>query len=103
LFLAAHRQARRGPTWHRCKIRLELRGLFRRSQIANLVPTIHHDFYAGVYRYPRPDGNVPDQEGDGRSNHLISGQYLSDMLDKLISVTSLTYPEGAKVGGDTDT
>jgi hypothetical protein len=30
-------------------------------------------------------------------NH-ISGQYLSDMLDMLISVTSLTYPEGAKLG-----
>jgi hypothetical protein len=49
-----------------------------------------------------PGGNAPGQEGDGRSYNHISGQYLSDMLDKLISVTSLTYPEGAKVGGDTD-
>ena len=49
-----------------------------------------------------PDGNVPGQEGDGRSYNLISGQFLDDMLDKLISVTSLTYPKGANVGGDTD-
>jgi hypothetical protein len=49
-----------------------------------------------------PGGNAPGQEGDGRSYNHISAQYLSDMLDKLISVTSLTYPEGAKVGGDTD-
>jgi hypothetical protein len=49
-----------------------------------------------------PGGNVPGQEADGRSYNHISGQYLSDMLDKLISVTSLTYPEGAKVGGNTD-
>jgi hypothetical protein len=49
-----------------------------------------------------PGGNAPGQEADGRSYNHISGQYLSDMLDKLISVTSLTYPEGAKVGGETD-
>ncbi len=48
-----------------------------------------------------PGGNAPGQEGDGRSYNHISGQYLSDMLDKLISVTSLTYPEGAKLGGHT--
>jgi len=46
-----------------------------------------------------PGGSAPGQEGDGRSYNHISGQYLSDMLDKLISVTSLTYPEGAKLGG----
>jgi Putative peptidoglycan binding domain len=45
-----------------------------------------------------PDGHAPGQELDRRSYHLISGQYLSDMLDRLISVTSLTYPEGAKLG-----
>lgn len=49
-----------------------------------------------------PGGNAPGQEGDGRSYNLISGQFLNDMLDKLISVTYLTSPEGAKVGGDTD-
>lgn len=49
-----------------------------------------------------PEGSPPGQEGDGRSYHLISEQYLNDLLDNLISVTSLTYPEGAKVGGDTD-
>lgn len=48
-----------------------------------------------------PGGSVPGQEGDGRSYNLISGQFLDDLLDKLISVTSLTYPEGAKVGADT--
>jgi hypothetical protein len=48
-----------------------------------------------------PGGDAPGQEADGRSYNHISGQYLSDMLDKLISVTSLTYPEGAKVGRDT--
>jgi hypothetical protein len=32
-----------------------------------------------------------------RSYHLISGEYLSDMLAGLISVTSLTYPKGAKL------
>ena len=44
-----------------------------------------------------PDGSAPGQELDRRSYHLISGQYLSDMLDGLISVTSLTDPEGAKL------
>jgi hypothetical protein len=45
-----------------------------------------------------PDGKAPGHEGDGRSYNLISGQYLSDLLANLISVTSLTYPEGAKLG-----
>lgn len=49
-----------------------------------------------------PDGNVPGQEGDGRSYNLISGQFLNDMLDELISVTSLTYPEGANLSGGTE-
>jgi hypothetical protein len=43
-----------------------------------------------------PDGDAPGQELDGRSYHLISGEYLSDLLDRLKSVTSLTYPDGAK-------
>ena len=46
-----------------------------------------------------PGGRAPGQEGDSMSYTHISGQYLSDLLDKLISVTSLTYPEGAKLGG----
>jgi len=49
-----------------------------------------------------PGGNVPGQEGDARSYNLISGQFLNDMLDQLISVTSLTSPEGAKVGEDSE-
>jgi hypothetical protein len=49
-----------------------------------------------------PDGNAPGQEGDGRSYNLVSGQFLDDMLGKLISVTSLTYPEGAKFSSDTE-
>ena len=47
-----------------------------------------------------PEGNAPGQEADGRSYNLISGQYLDDLLASLISVTSLTYPEGAKLGSD---
>jgi hypothetical protein len=47
-----------------------------------------------------PGEIVPGQEGDGRSYNLISGQFLNDMLDNLISVTSLTYPEGAKLRAD---
>ena len=46
-----------------------------------------------------PGGRAPGLEGDARSYNHISGEFLSDMLDKLISVTSLTYPEGAKLGG----
>lgn len=44
-----------------------------------------------------PDGDAPGLELDERSYHLISGQFLSDMLDKLISVTSLTSPDGASL------
>jgi len=44
-----------------------------------------------------PDGHADGQELDGKSYHLISGQFLSDMLDRLISVTSLSYPQGAKL------
>lgn len=42
-----------------------------------------------------PDEAAIGQEQDARSYHLISGQYLEDLLKSLISVTSLTYPEGA--------
>ncbi len=48
-----------------------------------------------------PGGKAPGQEADGRSYNLISGQFLSDLLSKLISVTSLTYPEGARLGTGT--
>jgi hypothetical protein len=41
-----------------------------------------------------PDADAPGRELDGRSYHLISGEYLSSLLDRLISVTSLTYPDG---------
>jgi hypothetical protein len=44
-----------------------------------------------------PEGSAPGQEGDARSYHLISGQFLDDLLAHLISVTSLTYPEGARL------
>lgn len=43
-----------------------------------------------------PEGKAPGQEGDRRSYNRISGQFLKDLLDHLISVTSLTYPEGAE-------
>jgi peptidoglycan hydrolase-like protein with peptidoglycan-binding domain len=46
-----------------------------------------------------PGGKAPGQEGDLRSYNLISGQFLNDLLEKLISVTSLTFPEGPKLGG----
>jgi hypothetical protein len=45
-----------------------------------------------------PDDDAPGQERDARSYHHISGEYLSDLLERLISITSLTYPEGAKFG-----
>ena len=45
-----------------------------------------------------PGGQAPGQERDERSYHLISGQFLDDMLARLISVTSLTYPDGANLG-----
>lgn len=44
-----------------------------------------------------PSGEAPGQELDGKSYNFISGQFLDDMLDQLISLTSLTYPEGASV------
>lgn len=44
-----------------------------------------------------PDRDAPFQEGDARSYHLISGKFLSDLLQQLVSLTSLTYPEGAKL------
>lgn len=46
-----------------------------------------------------PDEHAPGQELDARSYHLISGRFLDDLLLRLISVTSLTYPEGAKFSG----
>lgn len=44
-----------------------------------------------------PGGDAPGQERDARSYHLISGEFLRDMLERLISVTSLTYPEGTQL------
>jgi hypothetical protein len=44
-----------------------------------------------------PDGTAPGQEGDARSYNLISAQFLDDLLDGLVSVTSLTHPEGARI------
>ena len=35
---------------------------------------------------------------DAESYNLISGPYLSALLANLISVTSLTHPEGARLG-----
>lgn len=46
-----------------------------------------------------PDQAAIGQERDARSYHLISGQFLQDMLGNLKSVTSLTYPEGACAAG----
>lgn len=45
-----------------------------------------------------PDGKAPGQEGDARSYNRISGPFLDDLMKKLISVTSLTYPDGARLG-----
>jgi hypothetical protein len=47
-----------------------------------------------------PEGNAPGQEGDSRSYSLVSGQFLDGLLQHLISVTSLTYSEGAKFDSD---
>lgn len=44
-----------------------------------------------------PGGEAPGQEADARSYHLITGQFLNDLLEHLISVTSLTYPDGARL------
>jgi hypothetical protein len=46
-----------------------------------------------------PGKKAPGMEGDERSYNLISGQFLAELLANLISVTSLTHPEGAKLGG----
>ena len=43
-----------------------------------------------------PDRSAPGQELNSRSYHLISGRYLSDMLDRLISVTSLNVPRASQ-------
>jgi len=45
-----------------------------------------------------PSGKAPGQEGDARAYNLVSGQFLKELLANLISVTSLTHPEGAKLG-----
>lgn len=44
-----------------------------------------------------PGEEAPGEERDARSHHLITGQFLDDMLAQLISVTSLTHPEGARL------
>ena len=43
-------------------------------------------------------GKAPGQEGDARAYNIVSGQFLKELLANLISVTSLTNPEGAKLG-----
>src|SRR5207248_6357134 len=48
-------------------------------------------------------GSAPGQEGDWRAYNLVSGQFLDKILGNLISLTSLTYPDGAKLGGATPT
>ena len=45
-----------------------------------------------------PGGKAPGDEGDGRNYIRLSGSFRDDMLKDLISVTSLTFPEGAQVG-----
>lgn len=47
-----------------------------------------------------PEGNAPGQEGDPRSYSLVSGQFLDGLLQNVISVTSLTYPEGAMLDSE---
>jgi len=46
-----------------------------------------------------PKGTAPGQEGDARAYNLVSGQFLKELLANLISVTSLTHPEGPKLAG----
>lgn len=46
-----------------------------------------------------PAGQPLGQERDPRSYHHISGEFLDDLLVQLVSVTSLTYPEGACFSG----
>ncbi len=46
-----------------------------------------------------PSGKAPGQETDARGYNLVSGQFLKELLANLISLTSLTHPEGAKLGG----
>ena len=43
-------------------------------------------------------GKTPGQEGDARAYNILSGQFLKELLANLNSVTSLTNPEGAKLG-----
>ena len=42
-------------------------------------------------------GKAPGAEGDGSNYIRLSGQFLNDLLTNLISVTSLTFPEGPKL------
>ena len=45
-----------------------------------------------------PEGSAPGQEADKRAYNLVSGDFLKKILDNLHSLTSLTYPDGAKFG-----
>lgn len=44
-----------------------------------------------------PDGDPQGQDRDARSYHLISGEFLDDMLAELKSLVSLSDPEGAQI------
>ncbi len=46
-----------------------------------------------------PDGSAPGNEGDYRAYNLVSGEFLKSIFDNLHSLTSLTYPDGAKFDG----
>ena len=57
---------------------------------------------AAKVRMPRgsqwPGGSAPGDEGDPRAYNHVSGAFLEAIFDGLISLTSLTDPEGAKFG-----
>ena len=46
-----------------------------------------------------PGGSAPGNEADPRAYNLVSGQFLQKLLDNLVRLVSLTYPDGAAFGG----
>ena len=46
-----------------------------------------------------PGGSAPGNEADPRAYNLVSGQFLQKLLDNLVRLVSLTYPDGATFGG----
>lgn len=57
---------------------------------------------AGKVRMPKaaqwPGGSAPGEEGDPRAYNHVSGDFLEAIFSNLISLTSLTSPDGARLG-----